>query len=305
MGRTLPLCEIRGNPLIGGPAWRIALALAGALAVAPALAQESVRLPSQDADIAGGAPTEIEARLYRPEGAGPFPAVVALHGCGGRDWRDGRPSSLYRAWTEHLVGLGFVVLLTDSFGPRGVDEVCTRRPQPVTPVLHRPRDAQGALSWLAAQPYVRADRVILMGWSHGGGTVLATLDAGRRAIPRPPSGAQFRGAVAFYPGCRTALGRSDWRTPVPLLILVGEADDWTPAEPCRALLERVGPQGQPVELVIYSGAHHGFDAPRGTIRQRHDVGARPGGSVTLGPDPGARADAIERVTAFLKRLAAP
>jgi dienelactone hydrolase len=294
-----------GNPQIAAPARRIACAMALFVAATPCLAQESVRFPSLDGDLTGGAPTEIEAKLYRPEGEGPFAAIVAMHGCGGRDWRDGRPTSLYRAWTERLVGLGFVVLLTDSFKPRGIDEVCTKRPQPVTQILHRPRDAYGALAWLAVQPYVRADRVILMGWSHGGGTVLATLDSGRRAVPRPVNGAQFRAAIAFYPGCRTAQGRSDWRTSVPLLILNGEADDWTPVEPCRQLLDRVGPQGQPVELKTYPGAFHSFDAPSGQLRQRSDVGSRPGGTVTLGPDPAARADAYERVAAFLSRHAGP
>lgn len=302
---TLPLCEMGGNPQNSGVARRIMLGAALAFVAGHAAAQESVRFPSQDADITGGAPTEIEARLYKPDGTGPFPAIVGMHGCSGRDWTDGRPSSLYRAWTERFVGLGFIVLLVDSFTPRGVDEVCTKRPQPVTQVLQRPRDAYGALAWLAARPDIRADRVVLMGWSHGGGTVLATLDTGRRAVPRPPSGAQFRAAIAFYPGCRTAEGRADWKTPVPLLILNGEADDWTPVEPCYRLIARTDAQGQPVELKTYHGAYHSFDAVLGKIRQRGDVGAKPGGTVTLGPDPAARADAVERVAAFLLRHAGP
>lgn len=308
MNRTLPVCGNRSNPPISGIRRFSALLAAVFALVAPldgATAQESVHFPSLDADIAGGAPTVIEAKLYRPAGHGPFPAVIGLHGCGGRDTREGRVSARFRVWAERFVAQGFVVLLPDSFGPRGHSEVCTQRPQAITVALHRPRDAQGALAWLAGQPYARADRVMLVGWSHGGGGTLAALDTGRRAVPRPPSGAQFRAAVAFYPGCRLAEGRGDWRTPIPLLVLNGEADDWTPVEPCYALLERTRRQGLPVELKTYPGAHHAFDEPQGKVRQRSDVGSKQGGTVTLGPDPAARSDAYERVAAFLLKYAMP
>ncbi len=304
MNRTLPVCGNRGNlPISGIRPFFVLLAVV--FTPFAALAQESVRFPSLDADIAGGTPTTIEAKLYRPAGDGPFPAVIGLHGCGGRDNAQGRTTARFGAWAERFVAQGFVVLLPDSFKPRGVDEVCTMRPQPVTVALHRPRDAQGALAWLAAQPYVRADRVMLVGWSHGGGGTLAALDTGRRAVARPATGARFRAAVAFYPGCRTAEGRGDWRTPVPLLILNGEADDWTPVAPCYALLERTRRQGLPVELKTYPEAHHAFDEPQGKVRQRSDVGSKQSGTVTLGPDPAARSDAYERVIAFLLKYAAP
>jgi dienelactone hydrolase len=302
MNRTLPVCGYWGNPPISGirPILALLAAVFGLIAASvPALAQESVRFASLDADIADEKATEIEARLYKPPGDGPFPAIVAMHGCSGRDWTDGRMSSLYRDWAARLTGLGFLVLFPDSFRPRGVDEVCTRQPQPVTPFRQRPRDAHGALAWLAAQPYVRPDRVFLMGWSHGGSTVLNSLDKGSRATPRAPGNLAFRGAIAFYPGCLSPSRRKDWTAAAPLLILIGELDDWTPLAPCEALAARTKATGQPVELVTYPGAHHGFDAVQGQLRQRTDVGSKPEGSVTLGPEPAAREDARRRVAAFL------
>ncbi|MBL8706380.1 MAG: dienelactone hydrolase family protein [Rhodospirillales bacterium] len=308
MNRTLPVCGNRGNPPISRirPFFALLAAVFGLIAApVPALAQESLRFDSLDADIADGKPTGIEARLYKPAGSGPFPAIVAMHGCSGRDWTDGRMSSLYRDWAARLTGLGFVVLFPDSFKPRGVEEVCTRQPQPVTPFRQRPRDAHGALAWLAAQPYVRADRVFLIGWSHGGSTVLNSLDAGSRAPPRAPGNLAFRAAIAFYPGCLSPSRRRDWTAAAPLLILIGELDDWTPAAPCEALASRARGAGQPVELVTYPGAYHSFDAVQGQLRQRTDVGSKPGGSVTLGPEPVAREDARRRVAAFLLQHAGP
>ena len=56
---------------------------------------------------------------------------------------------------------------------------------------------------------------------------------------------------------------------VPTLILIGELDDWTPAEECRNLAEgrddwgisRQKGKGIPIELIVYPGAYHDFDMP--------------------------------------------
>lgn len=88
----------------------------------------------------------------------------------------------------------------------------------------------------------------------------------------------------------------------PVLLLVGEADDWTPAPPCAALAARAGGA---VELRLYPGAYHDFDAPGLEPRRRRGVGATPDGTAMLGTDPAARADALRRVPDFLARLAPP
>jgi dienelactone hydrolase len=53
---------------------------------------------------------------------------------------------------------------------------------------------------------------------------------------------------------------------------------------------------------VYAGAYHGFDAPGGRVVHRLDVsnGVVPGAGVHVGPDPAARADANDRVEAFLR-----
>ena len=60
------------------------------------------------------------ARPLRPE-AGPSPAVIILHGCGGFD-------DLAVFWADRLSLLwGYVALAVDSFGPRKVPGDCTSR----------------------------------------------------------------------------------------------------------------------------------------------------------------------------------
>jgi len=55
---------------------------------------------------------------------------------------------------------------------------------------------------------------------------------------------------------------------VPTLILVGESDDWTPADACRKLadgndlgMSRQKGDGPAVRLIVYPNTYHGFDLP--------------------------------------------
>ena len=107
-------------------------------------------------------------------------------------------------------------------------------------------------------------RIGLLGWSHGGGVA---LDAIRR---KPESISGFKAAVSFYPGaCNdrfqskpyTQVEPQGWTTQVPLLVLIGEADVWTPFKPCDAFMAEAKARGNPVELKSYPQAVHAFDAP--------------------------------------------
>jgi dienelactone hydrolase len=236
----------------------------------------------------------LQGQLYRPAGAGPFPAIVALHGCGGLYDRAGAPTARHADWGERLAAQGFLVLFPDSFGSRGLGPQCRVSHREIRPGRERVADAEAAGAWLRGRPDVRADAVSLLGWSNGGSTVLAVVRAGR---PTP-----FARAVAFYPGCRAALEQG-WRDRTPLLILVGGADDWTGAEPCRALAEEARGRGEPVEITVYPGAVHDFDAPDAAVRERRGLAytVNRDGVAHTGTDPAARADALARVPAYLAR----
>ena len=87
-----------------------------------------------------------------------------------------------------------------------------------------------------------------------------------------------------------------WAPGNPLTILIGDADDWTPPEPCRVLRDR--PQ---VTYTEYAGAYHGFDAPSSKVRIRTSLAftRNSDGRAHVGTDPAARAAAIETVTRTL------
>jgi len=265
-----------------------------------------------------GVPEEIPMTLLKPDGAGPFPAVVIMHDCSGLGPRSsGAPSR----WGKELLSQGYVVLIPDSFTTRGhPDGVCTD-PSPsrndVGPT-RRVSDAYTALAYLRTLSYVDGAHVAIMGGSHGGSTTLLSMlvPENEKEPLAQEKRTGFAAAVALYPGCAVRLGnwrpvRQSGRTeyvgvynPVaPLLILVGEDDDWTPAEPCRKLTEAAQRAGYPVTIKIYPGVQHSFDSssPKRYVPSRVNASSPTGLGATTGGDPKAWADSIREVTAFFNR----
>jgi dienelactone hydrolase len=265
--------------------------------------------PSITTTTPNGTSEQIPFELSKPGGAGPFPAVVIMHDCSGLGPRSsGAPGR----WAKELVARGYVVLLPDSFTTRGhPDGVCTdasRSRDDVSPA-RRVRDAYAALAYLRTLPYVDGARVGLMGGSHGGSTTLASMiapesDADLLARERR---AGFAAAVALYPGCvasrRTWSDSGVYRPVAPLLILIGDKDDWTPAEPCRKLTEAALHAGYPVAIKIYPGAYHSFDSsnPVRYVATRVNPNSQSGRGATTGGDPAAWADSVREVNAFFGR----
>jgi len=292
----------------------LVLAAVGGCATQGRLPAERVSFDSLDRDPATGMPVRITAMLFRPKGASetPVPAVVALHGCGGMysmlPSRRDDLSLRHEAMAELLTGEGYAVLFPDSFRPRGHDEICTieNRRRTITVPMRR-LDAQGALAYLQARPDVAPDRVAMLGWSHGGSTLLATLNARVPAVAawkdRPAPPAYFRAGVAFYPGCVGSLqGRGGYSVAAPLTFFIGGADDWTAPQPCVDLADRLAAAGEPVTITVYADTYHGFDGPAPQRRVRLEVpnGVHPGKGVTVAPNPAARDDAYARLKGFLR-----
>src|SRR3981189_3525554 len=91
---------------------------------AVAFAADAAPLPSpRQVDIPLGSGT-LHAQLYKPDGDGPFPVVIALHGCGGVAGHSEPILPRYREWAERLLKEGSAVLLPDSYGSRELGPQC-------------------------------------------------------------------------------------------------------------------------------------------------------------------------------------
>lgn len=231
------------------------------------------------------------------------PGVLALHGCGGLYAKGGALASRYREMAELLHAAGYAVLMPDSFGSRGLREVCaTRYRERSLKVDDRVEDSRAALAWLAAQPGVDARRIGVMGWSNGGTTTLNLL-VQRQAHPRAGEPA-LAGAAVFYPGCGPLLKRqATVEKNVPLLMQLGALDDWTPAQPCVdwAAILKASP-GSDVTVHVYEDSYHGFDGTA-PVRLRSDV---PNGTsaagVHQGGNPQARSQSLAALQSFWGRV---
>lgn len=266
--------------------------VAAALFAGAVHAQQRVHFASQDPAVellgfwfAASAPASAAA-----------PAVVLLHGCGGTYNAKGELSERTREYARLLNEHGLHALVVDSLTPRGEKEICTQRigTRKVTQANRR-LDALAAVAWLAQRAEVDVRRIGLMGWSNGGSTLLAAINARHADVAAAPVQPAF--AVAFYPGCEAELKRG-FETRTKLLMLVGEADDWTPAAPCHRLA--LAARGTLPEIEGYAGAYHGFDSAA-RLRLRQDVpnGVNPGQGVHVGGNAAALGASRERLLRFL------
>jgi len=125
-----------------------------------------VHFPSFEDNGPGRSSTVLNGYLSRPTGEGQHPAVIFLHGCGGL-----LMGSMIEPgesdWAGELTRRGYAVLMVDSFAPRDRTEMCAPRTFDRELYRNRARDAYGALLFFQAQPFVRPDRIGIMGWSQG------------------------------------------------------------------------------------------------------------------------------------------
>ncbi|MFO1188237.1 MAG: dienelactone hydrolase family protein [Alphaproteobacteria bacterium] len=282
---------------------------------------------------------EIPATLLKPDGPGPFAAIVILHDCSGLGERS---SGAPHRWADVLVRAGFVVLIPDSFTPRGIPNgVClesatsglSRDERRAVSHPARAYDAHAAKAYLQGLAYVDAARIGVMGGSHGGTSTLAAMvrgGPGQDANTLGQNGDRngnrngFAAGIALYPSCGVNLG--DWRVtrqsrvrgPVtgysgvfrpaaPVLILIGERDDWTPAAHCQQLAERSAAADEPVSIKVYPGAHHSFDSSRPEIfnPNRNNINMPNGKGATTGGNRTAWSDSIVAATAFFAQYLKP
>jgi dienelactone hydrolase len=230
------------------------------------------------------------------------PAAIMLHGCGGVG-RDGTLNARHTMWKDWLVERGFVVVFPESFTSRGYEEICTKKfSDRSIKQSDRVDDALATKKWLLARKDVDPNKLVLWGWSHGGGTVLATITQTIGAELHPDT--KFAHAISFYPGCTNYMMSA--RVPnisSPLTLLIGEADDWTPAAPCKAWVTALQNRKLPATITTFANAFHDFDNPNGKVRVRKDVPNGVNGpekGVTVGPNPEARDAAKREINELLK-----
>lgn len=214
-------------------------------------------------DIADGGVNAVRqttgGTLVLPDDASPenrVPAMVILHGSGG-DW-SGRSVNL----AMHLARRGIAGLAVDTFTARNLrstDDYLERLRK--APILTQMADAMSALLALQDHPSIDPERIGVTGFSLGAGSTLYMMFEPVVETVLGENGPRFSAYAMFYGGCMVDF--DDFRVEgSPLLIMMGEADESMSIPACEKFRDRLRLMGVDVDLVVYSGAGHGWDNPQ-------------------------------------------
>jgi dienelactone hydrolase len=203
------------------------------------LMEQRARARGEDPKPTPGVP--LLGYLAKPEGDGPFPAVVVLPRC------DGITPFVQETLPQLLVSWGYVALAVDSLTTRKIERPCD------TPV-DRSADAYGGLFYLAGLPFVDRHRVGLLGIGNGGRIALTMGEAQEGEMIVNPDKLTFKAAVAYYPQC----GNTGEKVSFPVLIMIGRDDQLARAQSCEDLLARRASDSAPTDVIVYPGVHNGF-----------------------------------------------
>src|SRR6202011_3951921 len=268
----------------------LTLAVAAVAADAAQLASPQLPSPHQvDIPLSGGT---LHAQLFKPDGDGPFPVVIALHGCAGLAGHSEPVLQRYRDWAEQLLKGGKAVLLPDSYGSRELGPQCRAKEPRVRARRERVADIMASRQWLVQQPWAARDRISLLGWANGASALLWAVRPQMSSRSIEPD---FRSAIAFYPDCRISSGLG-WSARVPTLLLIGANDDVSSPPACRQMVDGARGRSALARIVVYPGAFHDFDRanfPLHAISGTSDATLPDRGH--LGTDAEARADSQKRV----------
>ncbi len=216
----------------------------------------------------------IQAFIVTPEGDGPFPFVMSVHG--GPEWHE---RDRYDAETQAFVDAGFAVALINYRGSTGYG-IAFRRALIGNVCFTETDDIIACLDSVVGAGIADPDRVFWSGWSWGG--CLACFNAGvnpdrwRAIFAGIPAGdfvaAHWASAPelqawddAVYGGSPDevpdAYRRSDPMTyaaavTAPVLIIAGEHDPRCPVEGITPWVEAVRAVGTPVDVHWYATGHH-------------------------------------------------
>jgi dienelactone hydrolase len=240
----------------------------------------------------------LHAQLYKPDGDGPFPVVIALHGCGGLAGHSEPVEPRYRDWAEQLLKAGNAVLLPDSYGSREIGPQCRVKERRVLARRERVVDILASRQWLVQQPWAAHGRISLLGWANGASALLWAV---RPQLSSHQVEPDFRSAIAFYPDCRISSGLG-WSSRVPTLLLIGAKDDVSSPPACRQMIDGARGRSALVQIVVYPGAYHDFDRANFPL---HAIGGTADAALPerghVGTDAEARADSQKRVAEWLAR----
>ena len=176
-----------------------------------------------------------------------YPLVIGVAGSLG--WREH-----HYEYMKMYQQSGFATFELNSFKSRNISSTVGSQVEVTTASIIL--DAYKAFEKLSKHPNIDKNKVSITGWSLGG--AVALFSGWKPIIKAISKDLKFASHLSFYPPCFFDPENTEF-TDSPIHILIGELDNWTPAEPCNYFVKKISDNSN-INLTIYPNSHHSFDS---------------------------------------------
>jgi len=216
--------------------------------------------------------------LHLPENAsGPVPTAILFHGCGG-------PRAMQDDYAAALNEAGYGAMIVDSMTPRQIGRTASMTQVCTAMRLwgqERASDVFASVALARDMPGVDSDRLILVGWSHGGWALLDALsyvadDQAPTGLSGPVDLSGVQTAVLMYPYCSlpSRSRRHAITAGIAIDAVLAGRDMVASTADCRHTLDLASRAGAGVNYDIWPTVTHAFDeAGNPDPRMQYDADA--------------------------------
>ena len=190
---------------------------------------------------------EVFGILTLPEKEGVFPLIIGAAGSHG--WADH-----HYGYLKRYLDMGIGVLSLHSFKSRTVESTVGKQLSVTMAMMIY--DAFMALETLSQDARIDPNNIGITGWSLGGGVALFSAWKPIQTIISPDY--TFAAHLPIYPPCMIKPEIMEF-TDAPIHILIGELDNWVPAQPCVEIVDEMQELGFDIKITVYPDSHHSFD----------------------------------------------
>lgn len=195
----------------------------------------------------------IKTLLLKPSTPTPWNTVVISASCAGEG------DLTWNFYPKEFLANGMAVVLVEPYTPRGYDSICGN--QFKLTVGQRLQDLHQVLDKLRTDQRFNPNKIALSGHSVGGTNVFMSAYAEAQEKLQRNAGS-YNAFIASAPECIATFKKT--KLLGPILVLMGEKDDWTKPAPCLEEIKRLEGNGETVNQLMLANASHTFSTT-GTV----------------------------------------